>query len=254
MKSEEDLRLFSIRNAVCAVEDDRAIVEGNVASLMQDLTLVQADSTQEEALLAFDRLVRTTLPKAIRDSTGRVRFRYEFLATVFAPMLFFCFDYVGAVVSAGGSIQAVVATVLSTTTFTCAILPLNNTVFAQLLAGCSHFRGPKRTVFVLFVGVASAVCEGFWVLAVGLLHSRALEDLVAFVFLFLASVALFLLTYQVFQEASRKATQAPHRRRLGDTRRIGRGTQIPHSAGRTQRMYGAEVSSSPAFRSAQRCV
>ena len=92
VKSEEDLRLFSIRNAVCAVEDDSAIVEGNVASLMQDLKRVQADSTQEEALLAFDRLVQTTLPRAIRDFTGRASLRYEFLATLFAPMLFYCFD------------------------------------------------------------------------------------------------------------------------------------------------------------------
>ena len=40
VKSETDLYLFSIRNAVCAVEGDRAIVEGNVASLMRILKSV----------------------------------------------------------------------------------------------------------------------------------------------------------------------------------------------------------------------
>ena len=86
VKSEADLRLFSIRNAVCAVEGDRAVVEGNVASLMRDLKLVPLDSTHEEALFAFDSMVQTTMPRAIRDSVGLAGLRYELLVTVFAPV------------------------------------------------------------------------------------------------------------------------------------------------------------------------
>ena len=76
VKSEEDLRLFSIRNAVCAVEGDRAVVEGNVASLMRDLKLVPLDSTHEEALFAFDSMVQTTMSRAIRDSVGLAGLRF----------------------------------------------------------------------------------------------------------------------------------------------------------------------------------
>ena len=84
VKSEADLNLFSIRNAVCAVEGDRAVVEGNVASLMRDLKLAPLDSTHEQALRAFDLMVRTTMPRAIRDSVGRARLRYELVVIVFA--------------------------------------------------------------------------------------------------------------------------------------------------------------------------
>ena len=72
-KSEDDLRHFSIRNAVCAVESDRAVVERNVASLMRDLKLVPSDSTHEEALQVFDRVVQSTLPSAMRSSTRSCR-------------------------------------------------------------------------------------------------------------------------------------------------------------------------------------
>ena len=65
VKSESDLRSFSIKSAVCAVEGDRAMVEGNVASLMRD-----SNSTHEEALCAFDQLVQNSMPRAVRDSVG----------------------------------------------------------------------------------------------------------------------------------------------------------------------------------------
>ena len=232
-KSEEDLRLFSIRNAVCAVEGDRAIVEGNVASLMQDLKLVQADSTQEEALLAFDRLVQTTLPRAIRDSSlvapvsGTSSLAQWSRRCYFPVLILWALD-----VSAGASIQAVVATMLRSTTYACSRLCLSVPRWSHnCVPGAVTSREPKRTVFVLLVGV---VClpsaRAVWAFAAGLLHSRAQEDLIR-VRLILSGLSRTLPSYVPgVQEASRKASQAPHRRRLGDTRRIGRGTQIPHSA------------------------
>ena len=56
--SDADVRHFSIRNALCAVESDRVVVESNVASLMRDLKLVPADSTRENALAVFDLMVQ----------------------------------------------------------------------------------------------------------------------------------------------------------------------------------------------------
>ena len=117
----------------------------------------------------------------------------------------------GAGVSAGVSIQAVVATILQSTTFTCATLPLYTSLVAQLCGWCSNLKGPKRTVFVLFVGVAFGLCQGFWIFPGRLLFSLAQEDLVAFVFLCLTTVVLFLVTYLVFRRPSGKQ----RRRRTG---------------------------------------
>ena len=101
VRSEADLRLFSIQNAICAVEGDRAIVEGNGVSLMRNPRLAPADSTHAVALLTFDRLVQTTMPRAVRDAVGRAGMRYELLVVMLAPVVFYSFDVVGAEVFAG---------------------------------------------------------------------------------------------------------------------------------------------------------
>ena len=211
VKSEADLRLFSIRNAVCAVEGDRPVVEGNVASLMRDLKLVPLDSTHEEALLAFDSMVQTTMPRAIRDSVGLAGLRYELLVTVSAPAVFSCFDIVGAEVLAGASVQAVFATLLHMFTMTCAIFPLGFALATQMCARCTHLRGSKGIVFVLFAGVVLLLWQALSSFAGDLLLSLAKEDITAFVFLSLASVAFFLLTFVVF----RRPPGEQRRRRAG---------------------------------------
>jgi len=74
-QSYEDLRSFSIREAVCAVESDRALLEGNVVSLMKSLECVPSDCNHENAVAAFDELVCTTMPRGIRTSVGRAGVR-----------------------------------------------------------------------------------------------------------------------------------------------------------------------------------
>ena len=217
VKSEADLRLFSIRNAVCAVEGDRAVVEGNVASLMRDLKLVPLDSTHEEALLAFDSMVQTSMPRAIRDSVGLAGLRYELLVTVFAPAVFLSFDVVGADVMAGVSVRAVFATLLGSSTMACAIFPLGCALTTQMCARCTHLRGLKGIVFVLFVGVVLFLWEILWVNAGALLLSLAQEDISAFIsHVWPRSRSSFSrsLFSGGFQDSNADAAQEPSLRRL----------------------------------------
>ena len=206
-KSEADLRLFSIRNAVCAVESDRAVVEGNVASLMRDLKLLPFDSTHEEALQVFDLVVQSTLPRAIRDSIGQGGLRYEWIMAAFCSSLFWSFDIVAAQVFAGASVQAVVATALGRSTYACAALPLALALVFLLSGRCTHLSGWRRIVFVLFL-------TGVWILwrsVLDLAVSVAREDLLAFILLSLVSAACFLLTYFVYRRPPGQQRQ----RRMG---------------------------------------
>ena len=155
-KSEADLRHFSFRNAVCVVESDRAVVERNVASLMRDLKLLPSDSTHEEALQVFDRMVQSTLPRAMRSSIGLAGIRYELVVVVFCASLFTAFDIVAAQVFAGASSQAVVATVLERTTWVFALLPLGIAFLRALSGRCAHLIGGSRVLFVLLL-------SGVWI-------------------------------------------------------------------------------------------
>merc|ERR1719480_329735 len=64
---------------MCACEDDRPIVYGNIAKLMK-ATLVPHTSSDDEALDAFDNLAHTTLPDAFLFALGDVSFSYKHLA------------------------------------------------------------------------------------------------------------------------------------------------------------------------------
>ena len=125
--------------------------------------------------------------------------------------MFICFDVVGAEVLAGASVRAVFATLLGPSTMTCAIFPLGFALTTQMCARCTHLRGWKGIVFVLFVGVVLFLWYGLWVIAGALLLSLAQEDIFAFVVLCLASVAFFLLTFVVF----RRPPGQQRRRRTG---------------------------------------
>ena len=214
VKSEADLRLFSIRNAVCTVEGDRAVVEGNVASLMRALKLAPLDSTHEQALRAFDLMVRTTMPRAIRDSVGRAGLRYELVVTVFASEMFGWFDHVAALVSAASSVRSVVANLLYSSTLTCAVLPLCAALAMNMYARCTNLRGLKGIVVVLFVGAVAFLWIVLWFFVGSLLLPLVEESLFAFVFFCLASATLLCLTLLVFwrppgQQRRRRTGAAP---------------------------------------------
>ena len=210
-KSESDLRSFSIKSAVCAVEGDRATVEGNVASLMRDLKIVASKSTHEEALCAFDQLVQNAMPRAVRDSVGRVGLRYEWLLMAQSPLFFSAFDMLGAEVFAGSRVLSVTAVLLYRSILVFASLPLAVTFAMRLCCCCTHLRGFKDSVFLLCVSVTFFLALAIPYVALLQVLVLAREDAVAFALLCVVSVALFSLTYLVF----RRPPAQQRRRRTG---------------------------------------
>ena len=211
--SDAELRHFSIRNALCAVESDRVVVERNVASLMRDLKLVPANSTREQALAVFDLMVQDTLPRAIRGSVCRAGLRYEHAMTIGAANIFTMFDIVGGCVFAGANVQLVVATIVEQLVFVFSVAPLVLALMMHLSGCCFHITGVKGVAFVLLCFMASLLVLGFFFLATVLLHSAAKDDVFGLVILSLLSAALLFLTYLVF----RRPRWIPRRRRAGTT-------------------------------------
>merc|ERR1712137_1064449 len=70
------MREFTIDAAVCYDEADRPVVNGNIVAFMKKLELVHQQTWAEEALRAFDELVREDLPLALGASIGRVGIPY----------------------------------------------------------------------------------------------------------------------------------------------------------------------------------
>jgi len=71
------LESFEVQECDCLVASDRSLVYGNIARLMKAAGRVGIDSEEEEALDAFNRLVRQKLPKAFFRGRQSLAFEYK---------------------------------------------------------------------------------------------------------------------------------------------------------------------------------
>eukprot|EP00927_Polykrikos_kofoidii_P032051 TRINITY_DN27416_c0_g1_i1.p1 TRINITY_DN27416_c0_g1~~TRINITY_DN27416_c0_g1_i1.p1 ORF type:complete len:598 (+),score=81.20 TRINITY_DN27416_c0_g1_i1:137-1930(+) len=75
-QAESRLSTFQVQECICACEGDRPLVYKNIAMLMQAMEEVHPTCSTEEALPAFDRLVRKHLSKAFAVSFEGRTLRY----------------------------------------------------------------------------------------------------------------------------------------------------------------------------------
>jgi len=66
---QQILATFSVQSCVCAVESDRAIVYGHIAALVREMFELPR-MTEDEALGAFNALVRDELPQSFASALG----------------------------------------------------------------------------------------------------------------------------------------------------------------------------------------
>jgi len=75
-------RAFTVWNCDCANENDRPIVEKNIALLMQAMLGFPQDFSDDYALHEFHKLIHKSLPEALFPVLGRLTFRYRHTALV----------------------------------------------------------------------------------------------------------------------------------------------------------------------------
>lgn len=210
-QSCHDLSHFSIRNAPCTIEGDRARVEGNVASLMRSLKRVPPDCTLNDAISSFDLLIQSTMPEVIRSSVGPAGLRYEYVATLLLTYVFQMFDIVSSHVLAGDSTRIVFAVIIEWSTLSLASLPLVFALCMSLCRQCESLTGMNHLIFVVLVAAVALLLAVFLYLAGRQLRLGARDDTAIFVMLCLVSFGLFMLTFGVYYR--RQGVQ--HKRRAG---------------------------------------
>ena len=209
-QSRADLRNFSIKDAVCAVERDRITVEDNVVSVMKLLEHVQPDCTREEALAAFDLLVRSKMPQLIRSSSGTAGLRYEYALTLLFPLVLYIFDVVSAQVVGGAGTQQLLAVIIELVARIFASLPLAFAWSAWLSGQCEDLHGMREILFLVFTTAVHFLLGYVLYLMLRILRAYAAEDDICFVLLCVIAIGLFTLTVFLF----RRPTGKGHRRRM----------------------------------------
>ena len=197
------------------------IVEDNVVSLMLYLKCAPSDCTREEALDAFDLLVRRTMPCRIRASTGRTLLQYESFMTMIFPIMLSVFDVACAHLVAGDSARQLIGATIEVGTRTLAGLPLSFALSMWICGLCQNLRGMRDILYILFVDSVTLLSNFQLYVLLRLLQTNAIEGEMYFAVLCAVAAGLFTLTYLVFRRSPGKV----HRRRIGDSHRVRGGNR-----------------------------
>jgi len=89
----ENVRTFHYGDSHCLKEADRSMVYSNIARYMRETKAVSAEAPDEDALVAFNELVRTEVPIAVTKSLGGWGIPLRYLFVILMPMMTNIVDY-----------------------------------------------------------------------------------------------------------------------------------------------------------------
>lgn len=78
-KTWDDIQSFRLADAKCFCEDDRPIIEHNIAAFMRRRHKVASNASDEEAWEAFNNLVRNEVAHALANSMGKLGMPYRYI-------------------------------------------------------------------------------------------------------------------------------------------------------------------------------
>lgn len=162
---EETIARFSIRSAVCAVEADRRLVEGNIVTFMSCRGWASAERPQE-ALEKFDEAVRTQLPKCLEASLEGRGLPYWMTMTCAMTFVLFAMDHAAAEISAGSGAVRILAEAWHNVLVTFCVGPLAIAGMNAVLGRRLHIRGKAEACLCLLATVPGlALFFASWLLA-----------------------------------------------------------------------------------------
>mmetsp|Transcript_80998 Transcript_80998/g.169101 ORF Transcript_80998/g.169101 Transcript_80998/m.169101 type:complete len:869 (+) Transcript_80998:240-2846(+) len=124
------LRNFSCSDAKCQSEDDRHIVESNIAIFAVTFKFVPAGTRKADVLELFDAHVHSVLPQLLRSSFGKAGVPYAFACTFFIAYFFQIFDLLATTIYLEEHLQTKLVAILFSNLALCFILgPLGVAAF-----------------------------------------------------------------------------------------------------------------------------
>jgi len=204
--AQECVASFSIHDATCFCEDDRPVVEENIILLLRNAGYVDISTQREDALEAFNRMVREHLPSALKISMGTSGVPYHYLFAAMLPMGCALFmDVLPGFVSKYGLLgRETTVLLLLKCIDTFAVTPACVQTLAMLMSPCMELQGWKEMAYVmccLLVSTPVLVFVGYDI-PVRLLVPRALKSDMSLAVLILYEFALVLYAVGVFGGAS----------------------------------------------------
>jgi len=147
------VRNFKIQDAACAVESDRPVVERNIMRFMELSGRANIHSCRAEALEAFNKLVRTEVPAAIRASLHTRP--YLFFITLALGSTVELDFFAGQVYYGHYSIRTACLKLVELIVEITMVTPLTFGFLVVMIAKCLELRGVIEWAYILGVGLLS---------------------------------------------------------------------------------------------------
>merc|ERR1712032_1687554 len=161
MKAEmED---FSIDEADCYEERDRALVKANIVRFMTQNGNVECNAQPEDILSAFDILVRRTVTRAFGESIGP-RFRYSLMMVSLFPDLCAALEDAAVSVHFGRPLRIVLPRLINRCSINLAIVPIFLAGLRAIFRWKAALQGLMEFVFWVTIGVLSFAAINFLLL------------------------------------------------------------------------------------------
>jgi len=147
----EKLDRFRLEECVCSDERDRPLVYTNIATLLRGIGKVEPHSSQDDALRAFEVMVRESLPRCI----GRQSFELQFGYHQYLILGFFyggpvCFDILSGMLQDGGEpSQFLIALLIQRNTEWMAFFPMCMMVTELVAHGFLHLEGWREILYIV---------------------------------------------------------------------------------------------------------
>lgn len=143
---------FAIQTCTCACEEDRPLVYQNISELMRASGEVPPSATEEEALTAFNILVRTKLPDVLQSAMGSHGAKYRHLACLsvafFGP---YWLDLTRLFTKLSGPVW-VCRELVSSATLMLATFPVSTALIYTLICRCQHLQGFPELCYTIASG------------------------------------------------------------------------------------------------------
>eukprot|EP00428_Durinskia_dybowskii_P014241 CAMPEP_0170211944 /NCGR_PEP_ID=MMETSP0116_2-20130129/5590_1 /TAXON_ID=400756 /ORGANISM="Durinskia baltica, Strain CSIRO CS-38" /LENGTH=583 /DNA_ID=CAMNT_0010462483 /DNA_START=153 /DNA_END=1900 /DNA_ORIENTATION=- len=142
------LQEFEIENATCQSEEDRRLVERNIAIFAAKYELVELeDLSQEKALQKFNDFVHDKVHQVIERSLGNAGIPYRYALAMFIIFHFYNLDVLASKINCGaGAFELIISAVTHVTIYAC-VGPLGVALCAMIPKLFVGYRWP-RTVSV----------------------------------------------------------------------------------------------------------
>jgi len=217
------LQGFDIHRAQCQSEDDRKVVEENVAIFATHLGFVPTGTRKVDTLNMFNDLVHEEVPRVLRASLGPTGIPYRFVVAFFIVYHFYSLDILSAAIRMHGLQPRVLMNFsLAILMYTC-IGPLGIAAFSVTPKYTMKFE--SSIAHLIFLSVTNLLALGFGLCVhffLGYLLHKSRKDPLPWSVMYLScSLLLAVLTYIVYRPP---ATEK-------EDRRLDRGSSFKTSSG-----------------------